>query len=309
MPRIIAGLLILLGVLAVTACGGDDNDSATPVPGASTAPAIGGDTSQTDAPAGTDPPRVTAAATPNPGARLYLALGDSLSAGIGASDPLETSWVPLVRDALGDWPLLNLGVPGDTSEELLTEGSLDDGLAEIDRRANDSVEGNEVGAITLEIGGNDLLDIYFDLVIPGDCPSVEESLDIPECVQALEDALAEYRVNLAETLSRLNAATDTPIFLMTLYNPFSGGASTLDEFGVLSLEGQDGTPFPIGLNDVIREQGATAGVVLVEWYELFLQKQSEYISQDLIHPNDTGHAVMADAVVAAMAQAGLPVVD
>jgi phospholipase/lecithinase/hemolysin len=27
---------------------------------------------------------------------------------------------------------------------------------------------------------------------------------------------------------------------------------------------------------------------------------SEYIYQDLIHPNDTGHRVMADAVLAAM---------
>jgi lysophospholipase L1-like esterase len=88
---------------------------------------------------------------------------------------------------------------------------------------------------------------------------------------------------------------------MTLYNPFSGGASVLDEFGVLSLEGQDGTPFPEGLNDVIRaEAAAHPGVVLVEWYELFLGKQRDYISQDLIHPNDTGYRVMADAVLAAI---------
>jgi lysophospholipase L1-like esterase len=60
------------------------------------------------------------------------------------------------------------------------------------------------------------------------------------------------------------------------------------------------------LNDVIRQEGEAAGVHLVEWYELFLGKQPEYISQDLIHPNDTGHQVMADAVITAMSAAGLP---
>jgi hypothetical protein len=96
---------------------------------------------------------------------------------------------------------------------------------------------------------------------------------------------------------------------MTIYNPFSGGASVLDEMGVLSLEGQEGTEFPRGMNDIIREVGDEAGVSVVEWYELFLGKQSEYIALDLIHPNDTGHAVMAAAVTEAMALAGLPVVD
>ena len=90
---------------------------------------------------------------------------------------------------------------------------------------------------------------------------------------------------------------------------YSGGASALDEMGVLALEGQAGTPFPEGINDAIRAAGAEAGVTVVEWYDLFLGKQSEYIAFDLIHPNDTGHAVMAAAVIEAMALAGLPVVD
>jgi hypothetical protein len=105
-------------------------------------------------------------------------------------------------------------------------------------------------------------------------------------------------------------APDVPLFLMTLYNPFSGGtAPLLEEVGILALEGLADTPFPEGLNDIVREEGAAAGVKVVEWYELFLGKQPEYIAMDIIHPNDTGHAVMAGAVTLAMAQAGLPVVD
>jgi lysophospholipase L1-like esterase len=308
MPRLIAGLLLLAAALALAACGGDDDGGAdgelnrSSGPSASVAPSTSGP--------GDDEPTSPPTVQPTGPQPLYLALGDSLSAGIGASDELTTSWVPLVRDALG-WDLLNLGVPGDDSFELLYPGGpLDQGLEMIALRNKDAVAGNEIGVITLEIGGNDLLDIYFDLVIPGDCPSLVEALQSEVCVSALENALADYRVNLGTALGRLiEAAPEAPVFLMTLYNPFSGDRGPLDEIGALALEGAADTPFPEGLNDIIREVGEEYGVHLVEWYEPFLGKKYEYIAQDIIHPNDTGHAVMADAVIAAMAQAGLPVVD
>jgi hypothetical protein len=125
---------------------------------------------------------------------------------------------------------------------------------------------------------------------------VTEALARPVCVAELRTALDTFGPNLDETLSTLqDAAPGIPIFLMTLYNPFSGGSSILDEIGVLALEGREGTPFPEGLNDVIRATAAShPGVALVEWYDLFLGKQGEYISQDLIHPNDEG-TLMADA--------------
>ena len=307
MPRLIAGLILAAIALLLVACNGGGNDDASgevrDAQGGPTAAELPTGSGPTDPPA---PPRTIEPAKPR---QLYLALGDSLSAGIGASDELSLGWVALVNDALPGWELRSLGVPGDDSRELLLGGPQDRGLRDIADRVIDAEAGNAGAVITLEIGGNDLLDIYFGLVIPGDCPSVTESLERDFCVSALESALATYRANLAETLRRLTEATDAPIFLMTLYNPFSGGASTVDEIGVLALEGLAGTPLPEGLNDVIREVGAEAGVTVVEWYELFLGKQREYIAQDLIHPNDTGHAVMADAVIVAMAQAGLPVVD
>jgi lysophospholipase L1-like esterase len=199
-------------------------------------------------------------------------------------------------------------VAGDDVRELVEDGPLDRGLEEIRSRANDGVAGNEVAAITLEIGGNDLLDLYDSLVLTGDCPSLAESLRRQECIDGLQGALDAYRPNLDEALTRLEvAAPGVPVFLMTLYNPFSGGPKTLDEIGALSLEGEAGTPFAEGLNDIIRQVGAEhSSVVMVEWYELFLGKQREYISQDLIHPNNVGHRVLADAVLAAMGGVGLP---
>ena len=311
--RAVGGLIAVALLLTLaSACGGDDD-------GASTTPSSTADAAGTTAPAGdretassapTDAPTVTPTPIPGPAPGedppgdqlLYLALGDSLSEGIGASDEKRTAWVPLVAIGLGDeYELLNLGVAGDDSEELIEDGPLDTALTEIANRANDGVPGNEVAVITLEIGGNDLLDLYFDLVIPGTCPSVDEALQRPECVEALEDALADYQPNLQYTIDQLQAAAPgVPIYLMTLYNPFSGGGGNLDRIGVLALEGEPGTPFPDGLNDVIREFGSEPDVHIVEWYELFIGRQNDYIYQDLIHPNDTGHRVMADAVLAAM---------
>ena len=94
---------------------------------------------------------------------------------------------------------------------------------------------------------------------------------------------------------------------MTIYNPFSGGNESLDRVGHLALEGEDATPFPTGLNDVIRDVGSRYGATLVDIYPLFEGKAAEYIAFDLIHPNDTGYAAMAEAVVEAMVAGGLQV--
>jgi lysophospholipase L1-like esterase len=285
-----AALLAVLPVLA--GCG--DSAGSTPTPGPSA----------TATPPGPAPGEVFTGEK-----ALYLALGDSLSEGIRASDPLRTGWVPLVATELGDeYELLNLGVAGHDSQELIEEGPLETALAEIRQRENDSLEGNETALITLEIGGNDLLDLYFDLVLPGVCPTVEEGLRTPQCVNELRSALTAYVPNLERILSELEeAAPETPIYVMTLYNPFSGGSYNLEQIGILALEGRAGTVFAEGLNDLVRKQAREhENVTLVEWYEPFLGKQGEYISLDFIHPNDAGYRVLADAVLAAIEEGGLP---
>ncbi|MDO8614441.1 MAG: GDSL-type esterase/lipase family protein [Dehalococcoidia bacterium] len=298
MRLLIATIALLLPALAA-ACGSSGGDEA---------PNFSATASPASLPAHTASPAPTPVPSPSDDAPLYLALGDSLSYGNGASDRSLTSFVALVAQALGPgYGLLNLGVPGHTSDDLLNGGPLDNAIAEIQRRADDGSPGNEVAVITLEIGGNDLLNLYFNLVIPGTCPSVTESLQRPQCVQALQDALNNYQPHLQRTLQRLQeAAPGVPLFLMTVYNPFSGGANVIDELGELSLEGNPDSPFPEGLNDIIRREAAAAGVPLVEWHPLFAGKQSQYIAGDFIHPNDAGYRAMADALTAAMAQAGLP---
>jgi len=179
-------------------------------------------------------------------------------------------------------------------------------VAEISRRHRDDDPDNDVEVVTLEIGGNDLLDLLFDLVFPGRCPNVTEGLQKPKCVEALRETLDAYEPNLDLILDRLREADPRlNIFLMTLYNPFSGASPVLDEIGELSLEGAPDTPFPEGLQDIIRRQAEENDAHLVEVYPLFEGKAREYIAADTIHPNDTGYRVMADAVIAEMREAGV----
>jgi lysophospholipase L1-like esterase len=305
--------LVALAVLLIIAggCGSSDSPAAAPT---STSPS---GSSPNSAPSSTgqdssEVPLVHLQVTPSKDGRisghLYIAMGDSLSAGVGASgfDP-KKGFVGLVHDALPPgFSLLNLGIAGYDSQELIDKGELERATDEIRSRNNDGNSENDVRTITLEIGGNDLLDIFFNYVLPGQCPNVDEGLQKPECVALLRNALDRYEPNLDKILTTLQQASpDIEIFLMTLYNPFSGALPNLDELGELSLEGRADTPFPEGLLDIIRRQAEAHGVHLVEVYPLFEGKAHEYIAGDTIHPNDTGYRVMADAVIEQMRAAGI----
>ena len=233
------------------------------------------------------------------GPGLYIALGDSLSAGVGASDRGATAFVPRVSEGLGEEiDLLNMGHSGDTSLELLDHGHLGAAVAEVERLNGDDDSNNDVKLVTLEIGGNDLLDLFFSLVLSGRCPALEQSLLIPQCVDPLRDTLDRFGPNLGMALDRLQEADPgLTIVVMTLYDPFSGGLETISELVELALEGMPDTPFPEGLNDIIRSEVAERELVLVDWYPLFEGKGNEYIAGDFIHPNDAGYQVMADAVL------------
>jgi lysophospholipase L1-like esterase len=238
-----------------------------------------------------------------PVAGTYIALGDSLSEGIGATSRDETAFVPLVHDCIGTgFELLNMGESGDTSGQLLSHGHIADAVREVETRNSDEDPDNDVKVVTLEIGGNDLLDLFFDLVLGGTCPNVEVALQKPaECVEPLHDALDRYRYNLRVALDRLTAADPgVPVVMFTLYDPFSGTIAPFSELAVLALEGEPGTAVPAGLNDVMREVAPGYGVLLTDVYPLFTGRARYLVSGDYIHPNDAGYRVIAKAVSRAL---------
>ncbi len=304
-------ILPVLALVLFAACGGG-SDGATPTPSPGTpanqiadGPLLTAAPTPTPAPTSRPPTPTQRPPTPpppSPEAPLYIALGDSLSYGVSASDRFTTAFVPLVHASLpAGTGLLNLGHSGDDSDEIQRHGHLEQAVVEITSRNGDSDPGNDVVLVTLEIGGNDLLDLFFDYVVPGKCPTLVESLQRQECIDILETTLANFEPNLKQVMDRLQQADpDLNIVLMTLYNPFSEKIEPFDPFGILSLEGMPDTPFLEGMNDIIRAQAKVSGVKLAEVYPLFVGKATDYVSQDIIHPNDTGYRVIADAVIAAL---------
>jgi lysophospholipase L1-like esterase len=237
---------------------------------------------------------------------LYIALGDSLSEGVGASDP-SAAFVPLVYEGLGEGlDLMNLGHSGDTSSDLLDHGHLEQAAAEVGERNSDDEPHNDVMLVTLEIGGNDLLRLAPSLILTGTCTSAERALERPQCLDALWETLDEFDQNLGTALDRLREAdADLTIVVMTLYNPVPRsfgpiGTRGINQLAVMALEGLPDTPFPEGLNDVIRRETEKRGFILVDLYPLFEWDGDQYVDSDFLHPSDAGHAAIAGAVLEAV---------
>lgn len=226
-----------------------------------------------------------------PLAPVYLALGDSIAFGVGASEPAEGGYVALVYAALRDsrryrgsgLELVNLSVPGATSADLVAPGGqMEEALAEIERRAGG------VGVITVDIGGNDLLTLA-----NRNSPCLS-STDTEECRRAVRRVLGDLQANLTQLLRALRqAASEALIVVVDLYNPYSGTGDPREgiaELGVGQINGVIGA----GVDD------ATLNVRLASVFQLFTGRGTIWIAPDGIHPNDSGHAVIAEAVLAAI---------
>jgi lysophospholipase L1-like esterase len=233
------------------------------------------------------------------GGQLYIALGDSLTAGVGSSDRLSHNFPSLVAQALG-LAHMNLGHPGDTSADILSHGHLDLAVAETLSRARDDDPGNDVALITITVGGNDMLAFYEDHFLTGQCPDIPTVRARPDCVKALEATIRQLGDNLGRILSRLReAAPQAEIVVFTLYNPFAGQDSPLAQMGDLVLEGGPDPFLPQGVNDVIREAAKTHGAKVADAFPV-ISGRRDLIAQDGIHPNDRGYEVMAQLVLKAL---------
>jgi lysophospholipase L1-like esterase len=303
MKRMSLGAVVLLGIclaLFLAGCEGGEN---APV---STTTATPSPATATPSPASAVAGSPAAAAAP-----IYIALGDSLAAGDGASDPSSTAYVPqfheYLRQALGapDLALMNLGHGGDTSADLIEHGHLAEAVSEIRARDFDESPDNDVQVVTLDIGANDVLGLFFTLVLSGTCPDLQTSLAKPECVGDLQDALDGLRENFDQALDELGQADpDLTILTADVYNPFSGSGLPFEDMAEWALEGREGSPVEQGLNDIIRSVAGEHAVPVADWYSAFEGKSAEFIAPDQIHANDAGYTAMTDALIVAYEASG-----
>ena len=248
-----------------------------------------------------------AAGAAAPANGLYVALGDSLAYGIGASDRTRTAYVPLLFKYFKQPQtekvriLRNLSRPGETSDSFIAGGQLGLAVGVIVDPTTDT------RVVTLDIGGNDLL----FLITAGPC----ESDPGGEACQTLVAAqLVKFARNYAIILATLQTALDADpgeekLFVMTYYNPYSGTGLPYEAFADRALLGSDlvidcsagpGDP-RAGLNDLIACIGASSGAVVADVYPAFVGRGYEltHVATGDIHPNDAGYAVIAQTFIAA----------
>ena len=239
------------------------------------------------------------AASPQPS--LYLALGDSVAAGVGAQPAASEGYVAELHalltaarrcgrgQALGcDLDLVNLAVPGATTGTLISQ-QLPEAVRLLQERNGNSTPVDDVELITIDIGGNDVFrPVLSACALP----------QAPSCLAAIQAALTQVATNYQTILSALRAAAgpDTTIAVMAYYNPLPAcQLSALTPLADLVLEG--GGPLPAGLNDIIRSQAAASDAVVAETAPL-IGVDDLVGGTDCLHPNNSGHDDIAAAFAA-----------
>ena len=151
-----------------------------------------------------------------PGNPMYLALGDSLTAGVGVTDKREdfvSRFHAYLEKQTGQpLGLTNLGIPGESTSTMLNAGQLQRALATI-KAAPKSVR-----VLTLGIGANDLLGHMASAACQTDPTGTE-------CQGRLRAALEAFPPNFKRICSQLAAVLDpsTQVIVMNVYNPFNFG--------------------------------------------------------------------------------------
>ncbi len=214
---------------------------------------------------------------------VYLALGDSVAAGSGASDPSTTGYVALVAAALqprfGDaLQVRTLAEPGATTADLIADQL---------PLAVTAMQEGDVRLVTVTIGGNDLAQYGADpacVLDPADA----------EC--PLEDGLLEVEQRLAGILIVLTEAAPAAVTVIQLYpNLFSGTGHELTM--------QAETAFGL-LNGVITGVAARFGVPLADPRRDFAgagTRLTHLLDRPPdAHPNDDGYAAIAEAFLEAL---------
>ena len=224
---------------------------------------------------------------PNPGAWKYLALGDSLAAGEGASSPANnyaTRFRQYLEATLNvDFAFSNLGVPGE-STSLFVDGpepQLERAIAQIETLQNDGDPETHVHVITLSLGVNDIIPILEGPVCragPGD----------PACRTELDKATLQIETNMNVILRRLRAAAgpETLIIAMTYYDPFDFGSGLA--FEALSDETMR------NINGRIVAAAQVNDVAIADAHPLFrgLAARLTHVLEGDVHPVDRGYGVL-----------------
>lgn len=218
---------------------------------------------------------------------VYIALGDSIAAGIGTSLPRDRGYPALVRDLLArhagqDVTLEALAVPGETAASFRNAGQLERYRALVDRLGRGDTT---IAAITVSLGGNEMLRV-----------SGNGSVD-------RQAALDEFQATFPAALADIRAAAgpNVPIVVTTYYDLSSGDASVVESDAWWLSR----------FNQVIADAAAASGARVADVAGTFAGQIDAYTLAPVdVHPTNSGHQAIADAVWRALeSDTSAPVID
>lgn len=252
-----------------------------------------------------------------PSSPVYLALGDSVPAGVGATPGvsgypellealLDSGYNPAANKATGraqvDFELINLAIPGERTDTFI-DRQLAPAVAVIEERNGNRNPLDDVEVVTLTLGGNDLFG-----------PAVANCIATTNpagCQAAVDVALVGMEARISQILSQLVTAAGigTEVVVTTYYNPIGSCFLSMlnpaaEAIADIALDG--GTlpgvlTLSRGLNDVLRDVAAATGAQVAELYgEL---DDAPFVGdRDCLHPNAEGHRQIADLVYGTLAR-------
>lgn len=209
----------------------------------------------------------------------YLALGDSLTRGVG-DETQDFGYTIRLQKELEKWPAVkqveldNRGKNGRRSDQLLAllqKGHYDEEIADAD-------------LITLTLGGNDVMKVVKKHLF-----SMQKSM--------FDKALPKFMVNYEEIMEEIRMRNpEVPIILVGFYNPFS---IIVDET----------TPFDPIINEwnieieKMAQQDENACFVSIE--DLFISNEDMVYHVDFFHPNSAGYERMTRRIIETMQQCNI----
>ena len=207
------------------------------------------------------------------GSSVYIALGDSIAAGVGSSLPRERGYPALVRDLLarqsgGNVILENLAVPGETAASFRDGGQLSRYRDVVDRLGRGDTP---IAAVTVSLGGNEMLRV-----------SGNDSGDRQAALDAFRSA---YPAVLADI--RAAAGPDVPIVVTNYYDLSAGDPSIVesDSWWISRF------------NEVIADAATASGAGIADVTSAFAGHIDEYtLAPYDVHPTNAGHRAIAAAV-------------
>jgi len=222
------------------------------------------------------------------GNTYYVALGDSLAANVGVTEPRDGyvsrlhNWLQQRDGAtLG---LRNYGISGETSGTLIRGGQLQDAIA--------FIETHPVPYLTVDVGANDLL---------GHLGSADCSVDLddPLCRDRIESSRAAYAANIEVIFRSLReAAPEATIVFLLAYNPFSLGFGAGVGFETRSNAILD------DFNDLAATAAGRFDILVADGFEPMLGTagSTTHMLDDPpdIHPKAIGYDILASAIVAVL---------